>query len=359
MRIVVTGTLGYVGAAVVGHLRERFPEAELVGFDSGLFADCLTTASAAPETLLSAQHFGDLRDADFSLLRDADAVVHLAAISSDSIGARYEGVTDAVNRVGSLRLAAIAAAAGVQRFVFASSANVYGSAGEAPRRESDPAAPLSAYARSKIAVEDGLRTMERAGMVVTSLRFATACGMSERLRLDLVLNELVAGAVATGRVDVPNDGSPWRPMIDVRDMARAIEWAIVRPAEAGGAALTVNVGGDDHNVRVSDLAAAVAEALPGTAISMNPTATPDTRSYRVNFSRFKELAPEHQPQVELLVSIGRLVRGLRAIGFADKDFRRGDRMVRLNRVSTLVRDGSLTADLRWRHSLPILQRAAA
>jgi nucleoside-diphosphate-sugar epimerase len=359
MRIVITGSLGYVGAAVISHLREKFPEAELIGFDSGLVADCLTTASATPETLLTAQHFGDLRDADTSLLRDADAVVHLAAVSNEAIGARFEAVTDLVNRAATLRLATIAAAAGVRNFVFASSCALYGATGRPARQESDPLAAPTAYARAKIAAEDGLRTMARAGMAVTCLRFATACGMSERLRLDLPANAFVASAIAGGRIEVPDDGTPWEPLIDVHDIARTIEWAILRPVAQGGEALTLNVGRDDHHFRLREIADAVAAALPGTTVVGGAPALSPPPSYRVDFSKFKGLAPEHQPQVELLVSIGRLVRGLRAIGFADPDFRRSDRMIRLNRLSTLVRDGALTSDLRWRRALQPLQRAAA
>jgi nucleoside-diphosphate-sugar epimerase len=358
MRIVMTGTLGYVGAALVAHLRDRFPEAELIGFDSGLFADCLTTAGAAPETLLNAQHFGDLRDADFGLLRGADAVVHLAALSNDPAGARFEAVTEAINRAATLRLASIAAAAGVRNFVFASSCHVYGSSGETERREHDVTEPLNAYARSKRAAEDDLQEMDRAGMSITSLRLATGCGMSERLRLDLIANDFVAAALASGRIEVPGDGATWRALIDVHDMARAIEWAMLRPATLGGAALVVNIGRDDHNFRVRDIAAAVAHALPETVTLHTPAAT-EARSCRVNFTLFQQLAPAFQPQVDLLVSIGRLVRGLRGIGFADKDFRRGDRMIRRNRMSTLLRDGSLTADLRWRRTQQMQQRAAA
>jgi len=359
MRVLITGSLGYVGAAVVAHLRARCPGAELVGFDSGLFADCLTTAGPAPETLLNVQHFGDLRDIDASLLCGADAVVHLAGISNDPIGARFEAATDAINRAASLRLAALAAAAGVRRFVFASSCSIYGTADSAARRESDPLNPLTAYARSKIAVEDGLRALDRGGMQVTCVRFATACGMSGRLRLDLVLNDFVAAALAAGRIEVLSDGAPWRPLIDLRDMARAIEFAVTRPAEAGGEVLSVNAGSDSRNHRVRDLAAAVAGAVPGTSVAINTAAAPDARSYRVDFSLFRALAPAHQPQVDLGGSIDGLLRGLRAIGFADAAFRRGDRMIRLNRLGTLVHASALTGDLRWRRDEPTPHRAAA
>jgi nucleoside-diphosphate-sugar epimerase len=359
MRIVITGTLGYVGAVLVAHLRERFGEAELIGFDAGWFTDCLTTHDAAPETLLNAQHVGDVRDIEESLLVGADAVVHLAAVSNDPIGAHFEAANDAVNRAASLRLATLAAGAGVRRFVFASSCSVYGGGAGRAMREGDALRPLSAFARSKIAVEEGLRALDRGGMSVTCLRFATACGMSARLRLDLVLNDFVASAVADGHVNVLSDGASWRPLIDVRDMARAIEFCLLRPPETGGEVLTMNVGSEAGNHCLAELAEAVAEAVPGTRVAIHADAPPDARSYRVDCSRFKELAPAHQPLVELRDSVGGLVRGLRAIGFADAAFRRGDRMIRLNRLTTLLCEGALSADLRWRRPAEAARHVAA
>jgi len=359
MRILITGTLGYVGGALTDHLRARFPAAELVGFDSGLFADCLSTHAPPPETRLSVQHRGDLRDIDASLLRDTDAVVHLAAVSNDPIGARFEAATDAVNRVGSLRLAALAAAAGVRNFVFASSCSVYGRSDGRPKREDDALQPLTAYAVSKIAVERGLAAFDRGGMAVTCLRFATACGMAARLRLDLVLNDFVAAAVAGGRIEVLSDGSPWRPLIDVRDMARAIAFAATRPYAAGGGVLTLNVGADAANYRVRDLAEAVAAAVPGTGVAINTAAAADLRSYRVDFSRFGAVAPAHQPQIGLRDSIVGLVQGLGGIGFDDTAFRHGERMIRLNRLTALLRAGALGADLRWRETADTVALQAA
>ena len=236
MRILITGNMGYVGPAVVSHLREHHPGAELVGFDAGLFASAVTTLGPAPETRLDAQHFGDVRDITAHDLAGCDAVVHLAAVSNDPIGNRFEAVTDAINRGASLRLAACARDAGVKNFVFASSCSVYGLADAGARRESDAVGPLTAYARSKVATEEGLRQMDVAGMTVTCLRFATACGISERLRLDLVLNDFVACALTSRQITVLSDGTPWRPLIDVADMARAIEWAVLRHvrSRAGG-----------------------------------------------------------------------------------------------------------------------------
>lgn len=347
MRILITGNMGYVGPAVISHLREHHPGAELIGFDTGLFATALTTLGPAPETQLDAQRFGDVRDVTADDLAGVDAVVHLAAISNDPIGNRFERVTDAVNRGASLRLAAVARDAGVKNFVFASSCSVYGAADTGARSERDAVAPLTAYARSKIGTEEGLRQMDLGGMTATCLRFATACGFTERLRLDLVLNDFVACALTTRQITVLSDGTPWRPLIDVRDMARAIEWAALRDAATGGRMLVVNVGSDGGNHQVRDLAHAVAAAVPGARVSINTAAPPDARSYRVDFSLFRELAPVHQPRIALDASIAGLVAGLRRIGFADAEFRRSPHLIRLNTVAALMQSGALTDDLRW------------
>ena len=348
MRILVTGNMGYVGPVVVRHLRESLPRAEIVGFDSGIFAHCLTVPGPLPEARhLSAQHFGDVRDLPEALLRSTDVVVHLAAISNDPMGNRFEAVTDEINRGASLDIARRAAAAGVRAFVFASSCSVYGLAADGPpRREGDPLNPLTAYARSKIGAEEGLRQADHGSMTVTCLRFATACGMSDRLRLDLVLNDFVAGTLVSGRVTVLSDGTPWRPLIAVSDMARAIEWAALRRPDEGGQFLAVNAGTDDWNYRVSDLAEAVAREVPGTEVSINPAALPDNRSYRVDFSLFRSLAPDHQPRETLGDTIQGLVNGMRAVGFDDPTFRESA-LVRLHVLSGHIETGRLLPDLRW------------
>ena len=347
MRILITGNLGYVGSVLVGHLRSALPAARLVGFDSGFFAHCLTSRAPLPEHRLERQYFGDVRDLPGDLLDGVDAVVHLAAVSNDPMGNRFEAVTDAINHRASLRLAELAAARGVGRFVFASSCSVYGLADATPRREGDALNPLTAYARSKIATEEGLAQADLGAMVTTSLRFATACGFSPRLRLDLVLNDFVAAALAARRISVLSDGSPWRPLIDVNDMARAIEWALIRPESAGGRRLAVNAGADGWNFQVRDLAAAVADAVPGTEVSINHAAPPDQRSYRVDFSLFRALAPAHQPAMTLDRSIAALRDGLAAIAFADAAFRDSP-LMRLKVLEHLTQQGTLGADLRWR-----------
>jgi nucleoside-diphosphate-sugar epimerase len=346
MRVVFTGNMGYVGPVVVRHFRERYPDAKLIGYDAGYFAHCLTTKAALPETCLDEQHFGDVRDLPAELLAGADAVVHLAAISNDPMGNQFEEATDAINRGASVRLAELARSAGVSNFVFASSCSVYGFAEGGPRTEDDPLNPLTAYARSKIGTEEALRGFDNGPMTITCLRFATACGMSDRLRLDLVLNDFVAGALSAGEITVLSDGSPWRPLIDVSDMARAIEWAVQRVPETGGRFLAVNAGSDSWNFQVKDLAEAVAAAVQGTRVSINENAQPDKRSYRVDFSKYASMAPEHQPVMTLSRSIRRIVQGLQEIGFADPDFRNSE-LTRLNVLRGHVDGGHLLADLRW------------
>jgi len=346
MKILVTGNQGYVGPVLGRHLRRRLPGAELIGFDTGYFALSTTNAAVWPERVFDRQHAGDVRELPPDLLEGVDGVVQLAAISNDPMGNRFAVATNEINCRASLRLAELAARAGVSHFVFASSCSVYGCAPGAPRRESDELDPQTAYARSKVEAEAALATLDLGPMIVTSLRFATACGMSDRLRLDLVLNDFVASAVASGRIVVLSDGTPWRPLIDLRDMARAIEWALVRGDDAGGRKLSVNVGSNDGNYRVKDLATTVAAAIPGTDISINTGAQSDTRSYRVDFSHYEKLAPHHRPQVALAQSIAALHEGLTSMGFADPAFR-SSRYMRLKMLEEHIAAGRLANDLRW------------
>ena len=347
MKILVAGNLGYVGSVLVRHLRRVFPDATLVGYDNGYFAHCLTNAYEAPERHVNFQFWGDIRNVDPGVLTGVDAVVQLSAVSNDPMGNRFEGVTEAINFEATRSLATLARRAGVKRFVFASSCSMYGYAEGGPRKETDALNPLTAYAKSKVASEKALEPIAGDALVVTALRFATACGMSDRLRLDLVLNDFVACALAAGEISVLSDGTPWRPLIDVKDMARAIEWAIQREPANGGAFLAVNVGSDEWNYQVKDLAAAVAKSIPGTKVSINTSAPPDKRSYRVDFSLFRSLAPRHQPQVRLEQAIGELKDGLSGMGFDDQNFR-SSQFMRLKVLERHISEGRLGDDLRWK-----------
>ena len=349
MRILVTGNLGYVGPSVVRQLRLSYPNAVIHGYDDAFFAHCLTNVDVLPERLLDQQNFGDVRAIDPGLLEGVDAVIHLAAVSNDPMGDRFAAVTRAINQDASVALARAASRAGVRNFVFASSCSVYGVAAGGPRREDDPLNPITAYAASKIGTETGLAELG-GSMTITCLRFATACGMSSRLRLDLVLNDFVACALSSGEISVLSDGTPWRPLIDTADMALAMEWAASRPADAGGRFLVVNAGTNTGNYQVRDLAAAVAEAVPGTRVSINLEAPADSRSYQVDFSRYASLAPRHQPRVTLSESIRQLVEGLRGMGFADPDFRSSS-LIRLRVLQDHIISGRLSEDLQWRRGL--------
>lgn len=351
MKILITGNMGYVGPALYHQLRTSRPASTLVGFDMGYFGNCITTPGALPECLLDLQHFGDMRSFPADILEGVDAVVHLAGISNDPMGNRFEAVTFDINHRSSVELAQKAKARGVKAFVFASSCSMYGSADDRPKKESDPLNPLTAYAKSKVYTERDLLPLAGNGFEVTCLRFSTACGMSERLRLDLVLNDFVAGAFASKQITILSDGTPWRPLINVKDMARAIDWAIDRGSANGGAFLAVNVGSDEWNYQVKDLAEAVAAVIPGVGISINPNAQPDKRSYRVNFELYKNLAPRHQPQVGLQQTIEELWGGLKALSFKDADFRNSNFM-RLKVLTSHREQGLLDENLTWCRKRP-------
>ncbi len=346
MKILVTGNMGYVGPLVLGRLRESHPRAEIIGYDMGYFAHCLTGAPRFPESRADIQYFGDIRRVPDELLRGVDAVVHLCAISNDPMGAAFEDVTLDINYRASVDLAQKAKRAGVKKFVFASSCSVYGFAEGGPRREEDSVNPLTAYAKSKINTERAVALIASESFTATCLRFATACGMSDRLRLDLVLNDFVAGALASKRINILSDGTPWRPLIHVKDMARAIDWAVQRDHRDGGTCLTINVGSDAWNYQVKELATTVAKVIPDVEVSINKDAQPDKRSYRVNFDKFTKLAQGFLPVVDLQNAVVDLRDGLRAMKFQDPDFRTAG-FIRLVTLKRLRETGHLTDNLEW------------
>ena len=345
--ILITGNMGYIGPVLVSRLTQTRPRTRLHGLDLGFFAHCLTGSPFLPECLLTTQDFGDVRAPADRTLQGVASVVQLAAISNDPMGNRFGVQTEAINGAAAIDLAKKAKAAGARSFVFASSCSIYGNAPGEARDESAPLTPLTAYARSKVAAEQGLAALADDSFVITCLRFPTACGFSPRLRLDLVLNDFVASALATGNITVLSDGTPWRPLIHVTDMVRAVDWAIDRPAEAGGAFLAVNTGADNLNFQIKDLAGAVADCLPGVSVSINTDAPPDNRSYQVSFARFAALAPQWaRPQLALADMVEDLRTGLSAMDFADPEFR-SSRYIRLKVLNDLVDAGTLNTDLNW------------
>lgn len=346
MKILITGNMGYIGPSVVNQLRSSFPDAELIGLDAGFFAHCLTGATRLPETRLNRQIFADIRHVTAETLKGVYAVIHLAGISNDPMGKTFAQVTNDINCQASIRLAQLAKESGAKRFIFASSCSIYGFAEGGPRKEDDAVNPLTAYALSKIETEKGIANLASDNFVITCLRFATACGMSERLRLDLVINDFVASAVTSNKIEILSDGTPWRPLIHIKDMARAIDWGVSRDASNGGPFLAVNTGSNEWNYQVKDLAEAVVKVIPGVQISINKDAPPDKRSYQVDFSKFREIAPSYQPQIDLFETVHDLKNGLEFMKFKNSNFRNSDFM-RLKVLTDFRERNQLNENLEW------------
>jgi nucleoside-diphosphate-sugar epimerase len=346
MKILITGNMGYVGPGVISRLRETYPNADLVGFDIGYFANNLTGAEILPEVKLNKQIIGDVRYVTEDLLEGVDCVIYLAAISNDPMGNTFEDITMDVNYKSAIKFASMAKSRGAGSFIFASSCSMYGAADDHAKVESDELKPLTTYARSKVAAEKDLKPLASDDFTITCWRFATACGYSNRLRLDLVLNDFVAGAVATKQIGILSDGTPWRPLIHVLDMAVAIDWAVNREAGNGGSFLAINTGSNVWNYQVAELAGAVAKIIPDTAVSVNPDAPPDKRSYKVNFDRYERLAPNHQPKFTLDETIDDLYGKLSEMGFSNAKFRESQ-YIRLKTLDRHQKQQLLNDNLSW------------
>ncbi|WP_067985966.1 NAD-dependent epimerase/dehydratase family protein [Nocardia caishijiensis] len=277
MRVLVTGHQGYLGTVMVPLLRAAGHE--VTGLDIGYFADCVLGEFAGDPPGLAV----DLREVTVEQLRGFDAVIHLAALSNDPLGALAPEITYDINHYASVRLARLAKEAGVRRFLYASTCSVYGAAGEDLVTEAAPLRPITPYAESKVRVEDDVAALADSDFVPVFLRNATAFGFSPRLRADIVLNNLVGYAVLTGAVKVLSDGTPWRPLVHAADIATAFGMCLTAPA-ADVSCRAFNIGTEVNNLTVAEIAGAVVDAVPGSRLVITGESGADPRSYRVDFS---------------------------------------------------------------------------
>lgn len=288
----------------------------------------------------------DVRDLTESDLAGVDAVIHLAALSNDPMGNLNPELTHEVNHRASVRLAKLAREAGVGRFLFASSCSVYGLAeGDSLVNEESAVHPLTAYAVSKVRTEEDVARLADADFSPVFLRNSTAYGWSRRFRADLVLNNLAGWAYTTGEVRILSDGTPWRPLVHVQDIGRAF-LALLEAPRAAVHNQVINIGSSEQNYRVSELAAFVQEALPGSQVSYAPGGSPDPRSYRVDFAKLNALLPDFQPLWNAASGAQQLAEAYRETALSQADFS-GPRYVRLAQLRALIDAGRLDSTLRW------------
>lgn len=337
MRVLVTGHDGYIGSVMVGVLTRAGHD--VTGVDSYLYEGC----RFGDEGVSVPSIRKDIRDIEPSDLRGFDAVVHLAALSNDPLGCLNEACTYDINHLGSVRLAQAAKDAGVPRYLFASSCSLYGAAGDHMLAEDAQFNPLTAYGNSKVLVEADVAKLASDDFSPTYLRNATAYGLSSRLRVDIVVNNLVGLASTSGKVVIQSDGTPWRPLVHVQDISRAFLTVLEAPRELVHNQ-AFNVGSSDENYQIKDVADIVREVVPGCSIEYAEGGGPDPRCYRVNCDKLAKTFPGFKTEwnvrrgaIELHEAFVR--HGLTAEGFAS--------FPRIKRIQELMAAGRLDASLRW------------
>jgi nucleoside-diphosphate-sugar epimerase len=339
MRVLVTGHRGYIGVELVPLLRKA--GFDVVGLDTGFFDD--SDFRAPPDEVAALDV--DLRDVTPDLLRGFDAVVHLGALSNDPLGNLNPNLTYDINLHASVNLARAAKTAGVGRYVFASSCSLYGAGADGHLTEQAAFNPVTAYGESKVKTELEVGPLADSSFVPVYLRNATAYGVSRRLRADIVVNELVGYALTTGKVMMKSDGTPWRPLVHIGDIARGVIAALTAPADAVRNQ-AFNIGRTQENFRIREVAELVAQVVPNCEVSFAANASPDARNYRVDFTKAETSLPGYTPQWTLRAGIEELYAAYKAHGMTEAEFL-GPRYYRLKVIRGRLERGELGPDLRW------------
>jgi nucleoside-diphosphate-sugar epimerase len=342
MRVLVTGHSGYIGTVLIPMLQERGHE--VAGLDTGYFGRCLF----AGELPVLESVTKDIRNVDADDVTGFEAIIHLAGLSNDPLGDYRPHLTEEINEVAAIKLARLAKEAGVQRFLFASSCSNYGAGGADFLDEDAELNPVTPYGVSKVKVEAALHELADSGFTPTYLRASTAYGVSPLLRFDLVVNNLTAWAFTTGLVYLKSDGTPWRPVVHVEDIALSYIAALEAPREAVHDR-AFNVGTTTENYQIRELAEIVGDIVPGCRIEYAPDAGPDKRCYRVDCNRIARELHGFKPQWTARRGVEQLYEVYKQTGLTLEEFE-GERYMRIAHVKKLVTDGLLDEDLRWRES---------
>lgn len=339
MKVMVTGHLGYIGAILTSYFVNAGHD--IVGLDTDLYDGC-TFLQSVPEIPFIKK---DIRDVQVADLENIDAIIHLAALSNDPLGNLNPELTFDINYRATVHLAELAKKAGVSRFLFSSSCSNYGAGGDDFLDESAPFNPVTPYGESKVLAERELSTLASNKFSPVFLRNATAYGLSPRMRFDLVVNNLVAWAVSTGKIYLKSDGSPWRPLIHVEDIANAFLSLLEAPFDTVHNQ-AFNIGNTEENYRIRDIAEIVAEVVPNCDLSFAPEAGPDLRNYRVNCDKIHKTVPTFQPKWTVKKGVFELYNAFKNANLSPEIFE-GPKFKRILHIQNLLDSGKLNSQLFW------------